>query len=43
MCDHKLNDGPLICDRTTPHDAPFGCTYAASSGPDLSGEVGGDE
>lgn len=35
MCDHHLSDGPLVCDRTTDHDAPKGCTYTGSAGPDL--------
>jgi hypothetical protein len=34
MCDHRLAGGPLVCDRDTAHDAPKGCTYSASAGPD---------
>lgn len=43
MCDAHLNNGPLTCTRTTPHDAPRGCTYTATHGADLSGEVGSDD
>lgn len=32
MCDQHLSGGPLICDRTTEHDAPKGCTYTSTSG-----------
>lgn len=40
MCTHTLG-GPdgLTCTRTTPHDAPRGCVYEATGGPDLSGEA----
>jgi hypothetical protein len=38
MCTHHLDDGRLVCDRTTPHDeqAPGGHTYTATACPDLS-------
>lgn len=32
MCDHRLADGPLVCIRLEPHDAPRGCQYASTSG-----------
>ena len=35
-CTHRLNDGPLVCTRTTDHDpaADGGHTYAASDAAD---------
>jgi hypothetical protein len=41
MCTHKLDDGPLVCTRTTAHDeaARGGHTYAASDAPDRHVEV----
>jgi len=32
VCDHHLADGPLVCVRTDPHDAPRGCSYESTSG-----------
>ena len=32
MCDHHLSDGPLVCVRPDPHDAPRGCVYTSTSG-----------
>lgn len=43
MCDATLNNGPLTCTRLDPHEPGHGCTYQATHGADLSGEVGSDE
>lgn len=43
MCDAHLNSGPLTCDRIDPHEPGHGCTFTATHGADLSGEVGSDD
>ena len=43
MCTANLDDGPLTCIRTTPHEPHKGCVFEASSGADLSKEGVGDE
>ncbi len=32
MCDLRLHDGDLVCDRSDPHTT--GCTFTASGAPD---------
>lgn len=38
MCDARLGEGPLTCTLAT--NNPYGHVFAATAGPDLSGEVG---
>jgi hypothetical protein len=37
VCAHRMLDAVdgLLCDRTTDHDAPKGCTYSSSRGSEL--------
>jgi hypothetical protein len=44
MCDHLLNGGPLVCDRTDPHDAAADCGHTyTSTKPDEHADGGADQ